>query len=332
MASSKTPLTLMGKQLLPPPKKNLYHTKSYMSEVDETLFGTPARFTQQGERRHLPQDKEWDPPWAISPTRKGLLHTEEDGKPRSKSKPNTPRSARSANKYRLRTHTPTYVDETLFGPKPKEPSFKPPWDDKDENARHLLWSPQVKDPSPNTPRSDSSSNERPGSRLGIYDDPYIPPTPRDSTSSARPVIKQRPGSSIKTPSVKPLTDANIRQKLDFSPKKDMDKDEIIERALQLARASQQAALESGRPSSARQAWRRPSSCTEHSLQGSARFRRAHLRDFIENEDTLSATGIKVPLSARSDAGSRPHSARLRSKSAQRPGSAATNAERPSWKP
>ena len=65
---------------------------------------------------------------------------------------------------RMRSQTPSYVDETLFGSKPVEPSFKPPWDSGDDTPiKHLLWSPQgnIMD----SPRSIASYDERPGSRL-----------------------------------------------------------------------------------------------------------------------------------------------------------------------
>ena len=72
MTSIAKPLNLTGKQMKTSPnKKNLYRTKAYSSQVDETLFGTPSRFTQQIETKRMSDDKEWDPPWVTSPTKKG---------------------------------------------------------------------------------------------------------------------------------------------------------------------------------------------------------------------------------------------------------------------
>ena len=72
MTSVNKPLTLIGKQLNTSPHKHkTYRTKAYSSEVDETLFGTPIRFTQQTDTKHLSNEKEWDPPWVTSPTKKG---------------------------------------------------------------------------------------------------------------------------------------------------------------------------------------------------------------------------------------------------------------------
>ena len=72
MTSVNKPMSLIGKQMTTPPhKKNTYRTKAYASEVDETLFGTPTRFTQQIEIKHLSDEKDWDPPWVTSPSRKG---------------------------------------------------------------------------------------------------------------------------------------------------------------------------------------------------------------------------------------------------------------------
>ena len=72
MTSVNKPMTLIGKQLTTPPhKQKAYRTKAYVSEVDETLFGTPSRFTQQVDTKRLSNEKEWDPPWVTSPTKKG---------------------------------------------------------------------------------------------------------------------------------------------------------------------------------------------------------------------------------------------------------------------
>ncbi|KAL3888437.1 hypothetical protein ACJMK2_000804 [Sinanodonta woodiana] len=50
------------------------------------------------------------------------------------------------HKFRALRHTPTFVDESLFGPKLQDPSFDPPWVKKTAKAvrmRPLLWCPQT---------------------------------------------------------------------------------------------------------------------------------------------------------------------------------------------
>ncbi|NXL02099.1 RITA1 protein, partial [Mesembrinibis cayennensis] len=95
------------------------------SFVDESLFGSPA-----GAR---PAPPAFAPPWAAAapPPPPG------GGGPRPRSK------------CRLRSHTPSFCDESLFGAKPEGPAGAAPWMRKEEVAKlHLLlWSP------PPAPRS-----------------------------------------------------------------------------------------------------------------------------------------------------------------------------------
>ena len=65
----------------------------------------------------------------------------------------------------MKSQTPSYVDETLFGPRPIEPSFKAPWEDNETagGIKHLIWSPTANHV--DSPRSDISFDDRPGSRL-----------------------------------------------------------------------------------------------------------------------------------------------------------------------
>lgn len=72
MSFTNKPFFLSGEQIkTPSPKKNNYRVKSYSSEVDETLFGTPTRYVQQKETKRMSDEKEWDPPWATGPSKKG---------------------------------------------------------------------------------------------------------------------------------------------------------------------------------------------------------------------------------------------------------------------
>jgi len=75
MELTRAPMTLKGKQLRTPPKSapsRAYKTKSYTSNVDETLFGTPSRYMQQTETKRMSDEKEWDPPWVTRPTKRGV--------------------------------------------------------------------------------------------------------------------------------------------------------------------------------------------------------------------------------------------------------------------
>lgn len=64
-------------------KRNMYRTRSFSSDVDETLFGSPARHVAQKDTLRInPDDVSWDPPWVTSPRKDGspLLWTPYDGK------------------------------------------------------------------------------------------------------------------------------------------------------------------------------------------------------------------------------------------------------------
>ena len=64
-------------------KRSSYRTRSYNSNVDETLFGSPARFNAQKDTPRVnPEDVTWDPPWVTSPQKNGapLLWTPYDSK------------------------------------------------------------------------------------------------------------------------------------------------------------------------------------------------------------------------------------------------------------
>lgn len=74
-----------NRETTPNRKRNVYRTRSYSSDVDETLFGSPSRFTAQKETRRINSDDvSWDPPWVASPRKTGapLLWTpyNENGK------------------------------------------------------------------------------------------------------------------------------------------------------------------------------------------------------------------------------------------------------------
>ncbi|XP_059683886.1 RBPJ-interacting and tubulin-associated protein 1 [Gavia stellata] len=99
------------------------------SFVDESLFGSPA-----GAR---PAPPGFAPPWAAAAAAAG-------GGPRP------------GSKCRLRSHTPSYCDESLFGAKPEGPAWAAPWMRKEDVAKlhPLLWSP------PPAPRNQPSLSPR----------------------------------------------------------------------------------------------------------------------------------------------------------------------------
>ncbi|XP_002736239.1 RBPJ-interacting and tubulin-associated protein 1-like [Saccoglossus kowalevskii] len=158
-------------------RRNPYHKVGGSSSVDETLFGRPL------------QEATFEPPWVDNPRnnaikprpQKPLLWTPPSNnnstcRVNSGFRPNTP--TRLYNKYRLKKHTPSYVDESLFGPKLQEANFDPPWVKKEEQqkTKPYLWSPPVcgsrctMSSRPNSARSVSKAytgtGSRPSSRAG----------------------------------------------------------------------------------------------------------------------------------------------------------------------
>ncbi|XP_062999769.1 RBPJ-interacting and tubulin-associated protein 1 [Elgaria multicarinata webbii] len=123
--------------------------KAQASYVDESLFGSPA-----GRPTTI---TEFDPPWVDNKARsqRPLLWSpatpqwETDASPSEVSPPSS--TPRKRHKYRLKSHTPSYCDETLFGPKPVGQEWAAPWMAKRDAAklRPLLWTP------PSAPRDRS---------------------------------------------------------------------------------------------------------------------------------------------------------------------------------
>nr|XP_020662734.1 RBPJ-interacting and tubulin-associated protein 1 [Pogona vitticeps] len=118
----------------PPRKGRGSRTKAKASYVDESLFGSPAG--------HRTVGTEFDPPWVDNKARapKPLLWSPESNSSKTSSLATTPRKR---NKYRLKNHTPSYCDETLFGPKPGGQEWAASWTARCEVAklRPLLWTP-----------------------------------------------------------------------------------------------------------------------------------------------------------------------------------------------
>ncbi|XP_054852994.1 RBPJ-interacting and tubulin-associated protein 1 [Eublepharis macularius] len=118
--------------------RNSYRAKP--SYVDETLFGSHAG--------HQTMVMQFDPPWVEKEPGSGrpLLWSpaatrwEDNGGPSKAPAPlSTPRKK---NKYRLKSRTPSYCDETLFGTKSGGQDGAIPWMKEDAAKLHpLLWTP-----------------------------------------------------------------------------------------------------------------------------------------------------------------------------------------------
>jgi hypothetical protein len=119
-----------------------YRKVSNTAEVDETLFRS-HNFTQVHDSQNssfpfpakTPKEKKRGPPllWAPTPN---------DEKPNNYHdvKPRINHSSES-QRYRFHNHKPTFVDESLFGPKLEEPSFEAPWAEKKRRPRPVNWAP-----------------------------------------------------------------------------------------------------------------------------------------------------------------------------------------------
>uniref|UniRef100_A0A8C5RKK3 RBPJ-interacting and tubulin-associated protein 1 n=1 Tax=Laticauda laticaudata TaxID=8630 RepID=A0A8C5RKK3_LATLA len=113
--------------------------KATASFVDESLFGN------QGKRQ--PSGPEFEPPWkeAKAPGQRPLLWSPDtrqvDSSPLKS--PQSVGTPRKRNKYRLKSHMPSYCDETLFGSKPGGHEWRACWATREDVAklRPLLWTP-----------------------------------------------------------------------------------------------------------------------------------------------------------------------------------------------
>ncbi|XP_042297449.1 RBPJ-interacting and tubulin-associated protein 1 [Sceloporus undulatus] len=116
--------------------------KAKASYVDESLFGSSTG-------RQAAATVAFDPPWVEKKSSSqrpllwspGKLPREVDSSP-SQALPSAG-TPRKRNKYRLKNHTPSYCDETLFGPKPGEQRWAAPWMTRSDVAklRPLLLTP-----------------------------------------------------------------------------------------------------------------------------------------------------------------------------------------------
>lgn len=128
-----------------PVHKSGYHKVSDNSDVDEMLFksfnsmgvkdysGYPAAWSKTPKDKKRGKPLLWAPPVGVHQEHKesstySLRKSHDLHDPRYK--------------YRLSKHTPSFCDETLFGPRLEEPSFKAPWEEKKKmTGRPMLWTP-----------------------------------------------------------------------------------------------------------------------------------------------------------------------------------------------
>uniref|UniRef100_A0A2C9KH17 RBPJ-interacting and tubulin-associated protein 1 n=1 Tax=Biomphalaria glabrata TaxID=6526 RepID=A0A2C9KH17_BIOGL len=147
-------------------KQNGYHTIARKSSVDETLFR--SYYTTKLDEPVSLDKPPWEyphiektlsakksqestkakyngPPLLWCPTPREVSHTKSKQKPG----PNDPLYLwNTKHHYRHLKHTPSFIDETLFGSRLEEPSFKAPWNEKKKGEkiapRPLLWGPPMK--------------------------------------------------------------------------------------------------------------------------------------------------------------------------------------------
>ncbi|XP_075686223.1 RBPJ-interacting and tubulin-associated protein 1 [Rhinoderma darwinii] len=132
-------LSVTGQRTSLPPRKSrsAYRFKACNSFVDETLFGTSGGKVDPAVQ------------WTIgSPVQESFLRCPEEKKniaisasTRTACSPiGTPRKK---TQYRVKSCSPSYCDESLFGPKVEGCSWEAPWVKKEDSIRirPLLWSP-----------------------------------------------------------------------------------------------------------------------------------------------------------------------------------------------
>ncbi|KAM4053143.1 RBPJ-interacting and tubulin-associated protein 1 isoform 2-T3 [Anomaloglossus baeobatrachus] len=131
-------LSITGQRTsLPPKKRSAYRYKASNSFVDETLFGTSGGKVDPALQ------------WTLgTPAQQSFVRNPEESKTtlshataRTACSPvGTPRKK---TQYRVKSRSPSYCDESLFGPKIEDCSWEAPWVKKEESIRirPLIWSP-----------------------------------------------------------------------------------------------------------------------------------------------------------------------------------------------
>ncbi|XP_071941152.1 RBPJ-interacting and tubulin-associated protein 1-like [Antedon mediterranea] len=97
---------------------------------------------------------------------------------------------RTHNPYRIHKHSPSYVDETLFGPRLPTPSFPAPWEKESTvKGQILMWSPPVSGSMSmttqgSTNRPFSAGSARPSSAGGKRPNSARPSSARPSSAGS----------------------------------------------------------------------------------------------------------------------------------------------------
>ncbi|XP_077164704.1 RBPJ-interacting and tubulin-associated protein 1 [Paroedura picta] len=152
-------LAVSGIQALQVQRRGRKSYRAKASFVDETLFGSHAG-------RPSP-DVAFDPPWGGEQPRlqRPLLWspaaTQWEADTGSSKPPVPPNTPRKKNMYRLKSRTPSYCDETLFGTKPGGWDGSVSWTRCEDPAKlhSLLWTPPST--SRKHPRLPSCQKEKP---------------------------------------------------------------------------------------------------------------------------------------------------------------------------
>lgn len=158
-----------------------YFTKNTRSTVDETLFqphhssslNAPVTFSAPWEKKlkgakNIKKKPKPGPPllWApASADTRFSIHktqtpTDLDDSVDSSSTFGTIQGIPLKHQYRHLKHTPTFVDETLFGKPLQEPSFKAPWEEKKKVKAYNWYKDQQEDRKP-------ARKRRPVTALGL---------------------------------------------------------------------------------------------------------------------------------------------------------------------
>ncbi|CAC5371186.1 unnamed protein product [Mytilus coruscus] len=108
-----------------------YHKVGESANVDETLFKSHNYATHS-------TDHGFKYPWVQSTKEEKRKDLHFYGHHHQ----NSSTSQSSKSKHRLTRHTPTFVDESLFGEGLPEPSFESPWAEKVNKGAPIYWAPQ----------------------------------------------------------------------------------------------------------------------------------------------------------------------------------------------
>lgn len=127
-----------------------YHTLSDKSSVDELLFSSHHPRHTEEVTFNPPWDDQKNKPIKLEKPRiKPLLWAPDErscfsGRShilKTSNRNSVTHDIDKHQKYKPLKHTPTFVDESLFGPKLEEPSFRAPWAEKVKKPKPFLFSP-----------------------------------------------------------------------------------------------------------------------------------------------------------------------------------------------